>query len=212
MNNKKYDYFYTKDSKAEGMTNSVKKSIFFIFAIFLLLFPNYSPLGVYQTQDPSIIQNIFNLYFFISNQTLGIVHEAGHGVCYIMNCPQFITAANGTVFQIGFPLGIAYYYKRKASVFAFFIALYFVGFSLHYTAWYISTAHEGLHISAAKSFLGVDGYHDFNYILDATGLLAYDNAISILIKILAYFLMFRATIGMYFNAFDKNSKINKPNV
>ena len=209
MKNRRYKYLYKDVTKTKGLTNSAKKVTFLVFAIFLLLFPNYSPLGVQYTQDPSIVQNIFNLYFFISNQTLGIVHEAGHGVCYILNCPQFITAANGTVFQIGFPLGIAYYYKYKTNIFAYFIALYFVGFSLHYTAWYISTAHEGLHISAAKSFLGVDGYHDFNYILDSVGLLAYDNVISILVKMLAYLLMFRATIGMYFNAFDKNSKINK---
>jgi len=212
MKNRRYKHLHKDATKTKGLTNSAKKVTFLVFAIFLLLFPNYSPLGVQYTQDPSIVQNIFNLYFFISNQTLGIVHEAGHGVCYILNCPQFITAANGTVFQIGFPLGIAYYYKYKTNIFAYFIALYFVGFSLHYTAWYISTAHEGLHISAAKSFLGVDGYHDFNYILDSVGLLAYDNVISILVKMLAYFLMFRATIGMYFNAFDKNSKINKPNV
>ena len=209
MKNRRYKHLHKDVTKTKGLTNSAEKVTFLVFAIFLLLFPNYSPLGVQYTQDPSIVQNIFNLYFFISNQTLGIVHEAGHGVCYILNCPQFITAANGTVFQIGFPLGIAYYYKYKTNIFAYFIALYFVGFSLHYTAWYISTAHEGLHISAAKSFLGVDGYHDFNYILDSVGLLAYDNVISILVKMLAYLLMFRATIGMYFNAFDKNSKINK---
>ena len=212
MKNRRYKYLYKDDTKTKGLTNSAEKVTFLVFAIFLLLFPNYSPLGVQYTQDPSIVQNIFNLYFFISNQTLGIVHEAGHGVCYILNCPQFITAANGTVFQIGFPLGIAYYYKYKTNIFAYFIALYFVGFSLQYTAWYISTAHEGLHVSAAKSFLGVDGYHDFNYILDSVGLLAYDNVISILVKMLAYFLMFRATIGMYFNSFDKNYKINKLNV
>jgi len=209
MKNRRYKHLHKDVTKTKGLTNSAEKVTFLVFAIFLLLFPNYSPLGVQYTQDPSIVQNIFNLYFFISNQTLGIVHEAGHGVCYILNCPQFITAANGTVFQIGFPLGIAYYYKYKTNIFAYFIALYFVGFSLHYTAWYISTAHEGLHISAAKSFLGVDGYHDFNYILDSVGLLAYDNVISKLVKMLAYLLMFRATIGMYFNAFDKNSKINK---
>lgn len=135
--------------------------------------------------------------FFISNQTLGMIHEGGHGVCYILPCPGFIMVINGTLFQLLFPLGIAYYYKRKGNFFASYIALFFVGFSLQYTAWYISTAGEGLHLPAAKSFLGVDGYHDFNYLLSTIGLLAYNFLISGLTKLVAYGLMLWAVVKIF---------------
>ena len=62
-----------------------------------------------------------------------------------------------------------------------YIGLFFTSFSLHYSAWYISTSHKGLLVSASQSLLGKDGYHDFNYILDTLGLLEYDNGISIFI-------------------------------
>ena len=184
----------------ELSTNS-KKLIVVLMIVFLLLFPHYAPFGSNVSQEHTLTQTIFNLYFFIANQTLGIIHESGHGVCYILHCPEFITAANGTVFQIAFPLGVAYYYLYKNNPFAYFVALFFVGFSLSYTAWYISTAHEGLFLPAHKSFLGVDSKHDFNYILDIIGLLEYDGIISTLTKIGAYVIMIRSVIGMFFKAF-----------
>ncbi len=109
-----------------------------IFVLFLLLFPHYAPWEPSYTQSDTLIQNIFTLYFFVANQTLGIVHEGGHGVCYILPCPEFITMANGTIFQLLFPGLIGYYYYRKGNCFAALIALFFVGFSLQYTAWYLS--------------------------------------------------------------------------
>jgi len=153
----------------------------------------------------NIFKMFFQFYFFVSNQTLGMVHEAGHGVCYILPCPRFMMVINGTLFQVGFPLGIAYYYKNKMNAFGTYIALFFTGFSLQYTAWYISTSHEGSHVSAAKSFLGVDGYHDFNYILNIFGLLPYDSLISTMVKTFAYMLMFYAVIKMFVRAFSHKS-------
>jgi len=165
MSSKKdnFDYFHKKNNDLSlSMSINSKKTIFLIFGL-LLLFPRYAPFEVHQVSTDSYIQQAFIYMFFITNQTLGIIHESGHGICYILPCPQFIMVLNGTLFQLAFPLGIAYYYKRKGNLFAAYIALFFVGFSLQYTAWYMSTAHEGLHLPAHKSFLGVDGNHDFNF-------------------------------------------------
>ena len=203
-NSNKFSYLHLhkkKSSSDKKISSNAKKITFVIFGIFLLLFPTYSPLGETQTQSPSFVQNIFNLYFFISNQTLGMIHEAGHGICYILPCPRFFMVINATIFQVGFPLGVAYYYARKDNLFAAYIGMYFTGFSLHYTAWYISTSHEGAMISASKSFLGVDGYHDFYYILSTIGLLPYDSLISGIVKFLAYALMYYAVLKMFFEAF-----------
>jgi hypothetical protein len=183
-----------------------------IFVAFLLLFPHYAPWEPSYQKSDSLLQMIFTLYFFVANQTLGIVHEAGHGVCYLLPCPEFLTMANGTIFQLLFPGLIAYYYYRKGNLFAMMIALFFVGFSLQYTAWYLSTAHEGLVLPAHKSFLGVDAIHDFNYMLSAMGLLAYESLIAGLTRLVAYLIMLAAVIGMFFEAFpnkDKSRKVNR---
>ena len=183
-----------------------QKSIFIIFTLFLLLFPHYVPYGNPPVREQSILQNIFNLYFFISNQTFGIVHESGHGVCYILPCPRFLMVINGTVFQIIFPLGIAYYYKKNLNYLGMWIGVYFAGFTMHNTAWYISTAHEGAILPAHKSFLGVDAYHDFHYILNTLGILEYDGAIASLVRIIAYALMFLAVWNLYLLAFSSPTK------
>ena len=182
-----------------------------IFVAFLLLFPHYAPWEPSYEQDGSWVQMIFTLYFFVANQTLGIVHEGGHGVCYLLPCPEFLTMANGTIFQLLFPGLIAYYYYKKGNLFAALIALFFVGFSLQYTAWYLSTAHEGLILPAHKSFLGVDAIHDFNYMLSAMGLLAYESIIAGLTRFIAYLMMLVAVIGMFFEAFpnQKHKRVKR---
>jgi len=187
---------------SQAVTSNAKKLTVIIFVLFLLLFPHHAPWEPAYEQNSGLLHQIFILYFFIANQTLGIIHESGHGVCYILSCPEFIMVLNGTVFQVLFPAGIAYYYKKKGNLFAMYIALFFVGFSLHYTAWYISTAHEGLILPAHKSFLGVDAYHDFNYILSATGLLAYESLIAGLTRFVAYVIMIFAVLWMLFDAFS----------
>lgn len=176
----------------------------YLFVFLLLWFLQYAPFWKMHTQTDSFSQILFNLYFFITNNTLGMIHEAGHGVCYILPCPRFLMVLNGTIFQLGFPLGIAYYYRRKNNHIATRIALFFSGFSLHYTAWYISTSHEGSFVPASKSFLGADGYHDFNYILNVFGLLSYDSLIASLVKVVAYVLMFYAVGKMCICAFSSS--------
>jgi len=200
-----------KEKKAYGRSSlqpsiPAKKVLLVLFVLFLLLFPQYAPWEPAYVQSDTLTHKIFTLYFFIVNQTLGIVHESGHGVCYILHCPEFITVANGTVFQLLFPGLIAYYYYKKGSLFAAMIALYFLGFSLQYTAWYLSTAHEGLILPAYKSFLGVDAYHDFNYMLSAMGLLTYESLIAGLTKFVAYVIMIVAVVGMFFDAFPNRKK------
>ena len=201
-----------QESDNESLLRSkirAKRITLLIFIVFLLLFPHYAPWEPSYAQNDSWTQKIFILYFFIANQTLGIVHEGGHGVCYILRCPEFITMANGTIFQLLFPGLIAYYYYRKGNVFAAMIALFFVGFSLQYTAWYLSTAHEGLILPAHKSFLGVDAIHDFNYMLNAMGLLAYESLIAGVTRFVAYLIMLAAVIGMFFASFPNNKSIVK---
>jgi hypothetical protein len=79
---------------------------------------------------------------------------------FILSRPQFLTAANGAIFQLLFPYLLGFIFKKQGNIFGYYIGLFFLWFSMQYISWYISTAHEGLYLGASKSFLGIDGYHD----------------------------------------------------
>lgn len=198
------NYLYDENNTQKTSQN-VKRIVFVLFALFLISFSKYLPYE-HTANTNTFWGQIYNLYFFIFNQTLGIVHEGGHGVCYLFHCPQFMTALNGTLFQLFFPLGISYYYRRKKQYFASYIALFFVGFSLLYTAWYVSTSYQGATVSAANSFLGVDGYHDFYYILNSMGLLNYYSPIAGFTKFLSYLIMIVSVGMMFFDSIKSNTK------
>ena len=189
----------SEESPYGGMESEAKLLISLIFLVLLILFPAYSPMTGTRGDDGTITSTIFNLYFFIIDQTLGIVHEAGHGVCYILPCPEPLMVANGTIFQLLFPSLIAYYAKRKGEIFYSFVALFFVGFSLYYTSWYISTSDRGPIVPASESFLGVDGYHDFHYLLGHLGLLSHYRGISDLFRVISYAIMIFSVVSMFLN-------------
>ena len=186
---------------------NAKKAVLVVFTLFLLLYIEYKPYSNTSHHITGITEYLFSTYQFIINQTLGIVHEGGHGVCYILPCPQFLMVIMGTFFQWLFPLGIAYYYKKQDNQMAFYMGLFILGISMDYTAWYMSTAHEGALLPAHKSFLGVDALHDFHYIFSTLGVLAYESLISGVTRTIGYLLMIGSVIGMFFEAFS--SKGNK---
>ena len=206
-NNFNYLFPEKKTVKDHLPSKNAKKGVFVIFTLFLLLYIAYKPYSNTSHHITGITEYLFSIYQFIINQTLGIVHEGGHGVCYILSCPQFMMVSMGTLFQWLFPLGIAYYYKKQGNQMAFYMGLFILGISMDYTAWYMSTAHEGAFLPAHKSFLGVDALHDFHYIFSTLGVLAYESLISGMTRSIAYLLMISSAIGMFFEAFS--SKGNK---
>jgi len=199
----KFSHLFSKEKAEQDHLPSAntKKAVLVFFIFFFLLYVNIQSYSGTVHQVRGFSATLFTLYQFIINQTLGIVHEGGHGVCYILPCPQFMMVAMGTLFQWLFPLVIVYYYKRQGNFMAFYTGLFILGISMDYTSWYMSTAHEGLYVPAAKSFLGVDGLHDFNYIFSTLGILPYESLISGVTKMLAYLLMMGSVIAMFFEAF-----------
>ena len=185
------------------MTPAAEKSAALVMFIFTLVFFKLQPYAHTHMVAQTTKEYLFMLYFFLCNQSLGIVHEAGHGICYILNCPQFITALNGTLFQLFFPAFVAYYAKRKGHEVAAMAGVLILGFSLKYTAWYMSTAHIQRIVPASQSFLGKDGYHDFNYIFSRLHVLSYDGIISTATSVIATLLMVYALINVFWIAFFK---------
>jgi len=204
MQKKSFRYLFSeKKSEIDGTMGKQNKIIIFVlFALFFFFYIKYKPYSGQIHTFKSISETIFGIYQFVINQTLGIVHEGGHGVCYILPCPKFVMVISGTLFQWFFPLGIAWYYKRKNNYMAFYAGLFILGISLDYSAWYMSTAHQGAFIPAAKSFLGVDAIHDFNYIFTVLGVMPYASLISGTTKVISILLMVGALIAMFFEAFS----------
>ena len=185
--------------------SNAQKTVLVFFLIFLILYIQYKPYSHTVHISSGILEQIFILYQFIITQTLGIVHEAGHGVCYILPCPKFVMISMGTIFQWAFPLGIAYYYRKRGNTIVFLIGVFILGISLDHTAFYMSTAHEGAILPAHKSFFGVDALHDFHYIFSSLGVLAYASFIAGVVKLTAHLLMIGSVIGMFFEAFSSKS-------
>lgn len=203
MKKSKFSHLFPQEkSEQNHPTQSAKKAVLVLLTLFLILYINYKPYLATPHQITSMSEYLFTLYQFIINQTLGIVHEGGHGVCYLLPCPKFLMVSMGTIFQWLFPLGIAYYYKKRGNQTAFLTGLFILGISMDYTAWYMFTAHEGAVLPAHKSFLGVDAMHDFHYIFSTLGVLAYESLISAVARVIAYLLMSSAVIGMFFEAFS----------
>lgn len=206
MNKEDFNYLFKKTKEDHAVnTHYAKIAVFILFFIFMIGFFEYAPYGgeSYKESNLSIFGELFWLYFFIIQQTLGIVHEGGHGICYILPCPEFFMVINGTLFQWLFPAGVGLYFYKRGNKLGGYIGLFFLGVSMQYTAWYISTAHEGLILPASKSFLGVDSYHDFNYILSKFNMVQHDQIISNIVKFFAYTAMLGSLFLMFLNIFEK---------
>jgi hypothetical protein len=192
----------TRKRVAMQANANIKKLITILCALMLIAFLAYKPYDQLIRGD-NLIKELFILYSYIINTTLGWVHEGGHGVCYILHCPEFLTALSGTIFQLGVPLILGLMALGAGGRFWFFVALFFVGFSSEYTAFYISTAHEGLHVRAENSFLGVDGFHDFYTVLSTFGVVGLDWLISAVVKMAGYVLMIYACFKMALSAWGE---------
>ncbi len=199
--------------QGDRVTPMAKKFLAILFLLSFLMFAKYAPYEEGRFVVDSLGKQIFALYFFIVNQTLGIVHEGGHGICYLLHCPEFISAANGTLFQLLFPFLIGYYYKRRGEFFIFLIALFFLGISLHNTAAYILSADQGPYLPASKSFLGVDALHDFHFILSQLHLLEDNVLVAGILRFVAFCIMIYSVGYMYILAFlsGETPKKNKMN-
>ncbi len=205
---KKFNHLFKKEkSSTDGLPDKrTKKFILLLFVCFFFFYLQYKPYSGQIHEFRTISEYFFGIYQFIINQTLGIVHEGGHGVCYILPCPKFVMVMNGTLFQWLFPFGVAYYYKKQKNYMAYYVGIFILGISFDYSSWYMSTAHQGAIVTAAKSFLGVDGIHDFNYMFTTLGVMPYESLISGMTKLVSVLLMAGALIAMFFEAFSNQKE------
>jgi hypothetical protein len=70
----------------------------------------------------------------------------------------------------------------------------------------MSTADQGLFLPASKSFLGVDGTHDFNFILTQLHLLPYNTVLAGMVRFAAFCIMLYSLGHMFILAFFASTK------
>ncbi len=120
------------------------------------------------------------------------IHEAGHLVLSFM--PQFIMVAGGTLFQCAAPVVSAWLFLRQPDYFAVPFCGAWLSDNLYGVATYMGDA-RAMELPLV-SVGGGEVEHDWNYMLDALGLLNLDTALAIVVRIIAFVLMAASLAGM----------------
>jgi hypothetical protein len=144
-----------------------------------------------------VMQSFHNLL----NSANMIVHEAGHGVCYLFACPELITALNGTVFQLLLPIIFIYYYCRRENSVLVGLGGIWLAQNLVYVAWYMSTSHTP---QRYPFFIPGADKHDFWFIFRELGVYEYDWLISGFVRVIAVLLLLYSYGYLLYIAFLKN--------
>ncbi len=199
-------------SRTETESSTTKPNDLAVRIGLLLLMPYIIWLSKYNdTYVASIHKKVIHLNFDgvmlsfhnLINGANMIVHEAGHGICYLLPCPQFFTSLNGTLFQLALPMiFIYYYYKRENRVLAGLGSIWLAQ-NLVYVAWYMSYSQTP---NLYPFFLGGSAIHDFWYIFSQLGVLEYDWLISGFVRALAVVLLLSSYVYLLYIAFFQNSK------
>ena len=146
-----------------------------------------------------VMQSLHNLL----NSANMIVHEAGHGICYLFACPEFITALNGTLFQLLLPVIFIYYYYRRENPLLVGMGGIWLAQNLVYVAWYMSTSHTP---NRYPMFLPGGGTHDFWFLFREMGVYEYDWLISGSVRFVAVMLLAASYFYLLYLSFVKNEK------
>lgn len=108
------------------------------------------------------------------------IHELGHLI--LAWAPEFIMVAGGSLAQIVAPLFGAWQFVRQRDYFAAAFCFGWLGESLYNLSIYIADARRG-ELPLVTPFHGNgEVIHDWNYLLDHTGLLAWDLRLSEIVR------------------------------
>jgi len=132
-----------------------------------------------------------------------IVHESGHGVCYLLSCPAFITFINGTLFQLALPTFAILYYKKRLNTLGVGLGFMWLAQNLIYVSWYMSYAQTP---NKYPFFLGGSATHDFWYMFSQLGVLEYDWLIAGFVRVIAVLLLLSSYFYLLYRAYFINTK------
>ena len=113
------------------------------------------------------------------------IHEAGH--LAMGWAPHFFMILGGTLFQCAAPVIAAFLFLRQPDYFAIPVCGAWLSTNLYSVATYMADA-RALELPLV-TVGGGDADHDWNYMLDALGLLSWDTSLAALVRVLAFLLM-----------------------
>ena len=109
------------------------------------------------------------------------IHETGHILFRLFG--EFVGVAGGSLFQIVIPVAFVGYFLNQRQLYSASIVLFWVGQSL-LNVWVYASDAVVMQLVLTSGFTGSEGsFHDWNYLLTATGLLGSTKVIAGIIRV-----------------------------
>jgi hypothetical protein len=127
------------------------------------------------------------------------IHEAGHPIFHIFG--EFIGVAGGSLAQVLMPLSFFGYFLYRGQYYSASFVLFWVGQSTLNVFVYANDAVV-MQLPLLSGMTGSEGsFHDWNYLLDSTGLLGYTKQVAGLIRFAGTAMIIAAIAGtIYFSS------------
>jgi hypothetical protein len=131
------------------------------------------------------------------------VHETGHLVFRPFG--EFLMVAGGSLFQIIMPAAFVVYFWWHEKYYSAAIVLFWVGQSILNVFVYASDAVV-MQLVLTSGLTGSEGsFHDWNYLLTATGLINSTRAVANIIRLLGTLIIIAAGIGtIYYSIYPQD--------
>ena len=127
------------------------------------------------------------------------IHETGHLLFRPLG--EFMTIAGGSLFQVIMPAVFVGYFIWQGKYFAASIVLFWVGQSILNVYVYTADAVV-MQLVLTSGFTGSEGsFHDWNYLLTATGLLGSTKMVAGIIRAIGSLTIIAAAIGSVYYSF-----------
>lgn len=135
---------------------------------------------------------------FLDNVDLAI-HETGHLIFRILG--EFMGVAGGSLFQVILPAVFVGYFIWQKSYYSAAIVMLWVGQSL-LNVWVYAADAVKMQLVLTSGFTGAEGsFHDWNYLLTATGLIDSTKTVAGLIRFAGTIVTIGASAAAIFYAF-----------
>lgn len=135
---------------------------------------------------------------FLDNVDLPI-HETGHLLLRIFG--EFMMIAGGSLFQVIFPAVFVGYFTWQKSFYSAAIVLLWVGQSI-LNVWVYASDAVVMQLVLTSGFTGTEGsFHDWNYLLAATGLINSTKTVAGIIRFAGTFTIIIASLSAVYFSF-----------
>jgi voltage-gated potassium channel Kch len=125
-----------------------------------------------------------------------VFHEAGHTLLFFFG--DFVHVLGGTLFQIGIPLGIVFYYLRNREYFSAAIILMWVG-----QAFVDVSIYAGDAIRQELPLLGGENAeHDWFNMLSDLGILHHTNTVAFTLETMGFVILTFSILWAFYNVFN----------